>query len=153
MMPPPQPPQTLHPQAQTSVLHHFPPNFPGPSFNSPPQPSTPTPYFFSPAHSFSSSTPELPDLFPPQQGYSFPGPTYMLGPPTQVPPRPPPPSPTHQKLRPCEDVINELKDWLVPGKVVRLAIKLAKDCVFGTDIMARGNLNKDRLSHIRYILQ
>ena len=126
-----------------------------------PKPSTHYP--FSPAHSF---TPHLPLPFPGHKGYSpcLPGPPSLSQPPpttsvplpptTSVPPaRPPPPSPTHQTLRPVEDVLSEFIDWLGPGRVGRLAIKLARECVFGTDVMARGRLNKDGLHYIRYTLR
>ena len=74
MIPPPQP-------SQPPTLQHFPP------------PPTPSPYPFSPVHSFDSPTPELPDPFSAQGGYlsCLPGPS--SGPPPQTvlpPPRPPP---------------------------------------------------------------
>ena len=110
-------------------------------------PPLPSPCSFSPAQSFiSSPTPELPDVFhsyPP----SIPGPSWASGltltglpqtgphlspgPPPQTRPRLPPPSPTRHKLRQPEEVLDQLSDWVVPGRVGRLAIKLAKECVLG----------------------
>ena len=136
-MPPPQPP----------TLQHF------------PLPPTSTPYPFSPAHSFNSPTPELPDLFL-VKGGTHPASLDPLWPQGHLPiyffhlvGRPPSLSPTRQRLRPCEEVVSELSDWLAPGRVGKLAIKLAKECVYRADVAVQEKLSQEGLHHIRYTLR
>ena len=58
----------------------------------------------------------------------------------------PPPSPCCHKLRSPEEVLDQVSDWLVPASVGRAAIKLAKENVFGADVMAQGNLSEEGLT-------
>ena len=74
-----------------------------------------------------------------------------LSPPgTPLPPRPrprlPPPSPSRQKLCAPEEVMDQQGDWVTPGRVGRVAIRLAKECVFGSDVMATGKLYEEGLN-------
>ena len=121
-------------------------------------PPPPSPYAFSPSPSFiSSPTPELPDVFP-----STPGPSWVSGfqsgplspPRPSLPPGPrphlPPPSPSCQNLRALEEVMDQQGDWV---RVGRVAIKLAKEHVFGSDVMATGKLSEEGLHFIRLTLR
>ena len=91
---------------------------------------------------------------PPPPGPSFQPPgTGPLSPPRpgashRLPPGPqprlPPPSPTHHRLTPPEEVMDQMGDWIVPGRVGHVAIRLAKECVFGADVMAKGKLSEEQ---------
>ena len=41
----------------------------------------------------------------------------------------------------------------MPGRVGRVAIELARDCVFGPDIMATGDLSAEGMSFIKKTLR
>ena len=77
-----------------------------------------------------------PDLFsPPAQYTPTPPPLTKLGDPTR-PPAPPlnlPPSPTRHQLLPPSLALERKRRFLVPGRVGRVEIQLARDCAFGPD--------------------
>ena len=61
----------------------------------------------------------------------------------------PPPSPTRQTLLPTSQILEQHDPWLVPGSLGRLVITLARECVFGRDLMTTGNLSKEVLLFIK----
>ena len=61
----------------------------------------------------------------------------------------PPPSPTRQTLQPTSLIMEQCSGWLQGGSVGRLAIRLAKDCVFGADVMATGKLSDEGMVFIK----
>ena len=61
----------------------------------------------------------------------------------------PPPSPTRQTLQPTSFIMEQCSGWLQGGSVGRLAIRLAKDCVFGADVMATGKLSDEGMVFIK----
>ena len=79
---------------------------------------------------------------------SLPGPSGSWATPPPPTPLRPPPSPTRQTLLPTSQVL-EHEQWLEPGKLGRLAITLARVCVFGRDVMATGNLSEEGLLFIK----
>ena len=134
------------PDVFTTSYPSYCPSIPGPSWalggSGAPLPPGPPP----------QTGPPLPLGSPPQTGLPLPsGPPPQTGPP--LPPRLPPPSPSRLKLRPPDELLMQMSDWVSPGRIGRLAIKLAKECVFGTDIMATGKLSKEGLDYIRLTLR
>ena len=117
-----------------------------PDLFSPPQytPTCTPPDLLSPPAQF--STPPHPDYFSPQ-----PGPSWATRPPP--PPRNPPPSPTRHHLVSPSVVLEDKKDKLVPGSVGRVAIQLARQCVFGPDVMATGILSTEGMNFIKKTLR
>ena len=89
---------------------------------------------------FSHSTTYIP---PPTQGYQTP-PVFSTS---------PPPSPTQPTLKSARAVADSEHHRITPGTVGRVAIKLARECVFGKDAMATGNVSEEGLLYIRNLLQ
>lgn len=54
-----------------------------------------------------------------------PGPSWATAP--AAPCFHPPLSPTRQKLRPPDEVLDQVSEWIAPGSVGRVATKLAKE--------------------------
>ncbi len=71
---------------------------------------------------------------------------------------PVPHSPTRQKLRPVDVVIQQHRNYQNPAGIGRLAIALARECVFGEDVMAASvsggpKLSGDGVAFIRQTLR
>ena len=123
---------------------------PHPHLLSPP----PHPNFVSPPHNphHLLSHPSYPNsLSPPSHPHyqpDTPGPSGSWATPFPATALHPPPSPTRQALIPTSEVLDDKRDWL-SGNLGRLAIHIARRCVFGTDVMASGQLSEEGLLFIK----
>ena len=151
---PPTPQFFLPPRSHS----HF--NSPSP-FESPLHP--PSEAILSPTDSFSylADTPPGPYLptfntsatsWVPQGLECKPGPSWQP-PPRLQPPFQPPPSPTRYKLKPPNMVMSQLRHKVVPASIGRVGIALARESVFGPDVMANGELSDDGLMFIKGTLR
>ena len=120
----------------------LPPAQPGPSYQ---QPSASSKQFTSPANTSkleftSQASSKL---------FAF----WATGSSQQISFSKPPVSPTKQTLKPVDVVIRHNSKLLNPTGIGRLAIALARESVFGTDIMASNRLTEECLLFIEQTLQ
>ena len=121
----------------------LPPAQPGPSYH---QPSASSKQFTSPANTseleFTSQAVPSSKLF----AFSATGSNQQIF-------SKPPVSPTKQTLKPVDVVIRHNSKLLNPTGIGRLAIALARESVFGTDIMASNRLTEEDLLFIEQTLR